>query len=974
MRPEKSPAVSAQQGAKTYRISSSVHLTQRQSDDGQPEGAFAKLGTNGRLFKLGAEEYFLLTKLDEGLRPERIAALFHAAFGKNVREDIIARFAKQMFGAGVLRLVTPEELDAAKAQDTETPPEPEPANTPAPTEQPDDPLDINDEVDDLERMVFGADAPIDDPAKEVSEDTPEETPDDTPEQAAEDKADAPDPVAEPAQDEPAKDTPPKGSAGPQGAPRFRTAEQKTAQPKAAPPSRSADPKIANRKVKFERNAGADDKVPSGSILRLFDPKGMHNLLWGLFGWTRHFSLLLYPLTVFALLVVFNRLTEFGLELMGSLQSFSRVGILLTSFLTVNLINTLVTGTVAQRRGARVRSFGLMFFLFIVPRFSVDLSRVQGLEKADKLAVYAASLKSRLFLFCAATIIWIVTRRSGTAIPDIALIVEFIAGLTFVMSAIPIFSGDGYKWLSTYFDQPFLRQRAFYQVFGTSKKIAERLPEPTPAERKVFTLYAVLAGLAMAALGSLLLIYVTTALEGRFGGTGLVLFAGLAVLCVVWMKFMTRGQMELRRAAFKEQMGEKMAERRAQKARPGAAAPTRAEDTVDAAPVATGRALVPTATRGTALVPGSKGEVGFPRGTAVGRPLPGVYADNAPKNRRRRWLTRLAMVCALGGLIYVGLLPYDYQVGGDFEILPESRTSVTVEVAGSVVEVLVEEGDVIEKGQLLARLSDHQPKFQYASAQAELEQAKGQLQKLLQGPLAEDVQVAREQVAAAEAELPFAKSQAERAEVLLERGAISDAEADRFRLAYVIAQQDLVTAQANLARTEAPSQPADIAIAEAQIAKIEAQLALAKTNLDRVTITAPVSGRVVTENADLVLGRYLDVGDLFVEIEDHTLGRAEVRVSETDIGLVTLGDTVRLKAWASTDNEWDGQVTVIAPLAEEEELGKVIRVITQFDNAEGFYRPGMTGFAKIHGAEMATWQAFTRLFDRFFRIEVWGWIP
>ena len=48
--------------------------------------------------------------------------------------------------------------------------------------------------------------------------------------------------------------------------------------------------------------------------------------------------------------------------------------------------------------------------------------------------------------------------------------------------------------------------------------------------------------------------------------------------------------------------------------------------------------------------------------------------------------------------------------------------------------------------------------------------------------------------------------------------------------------------------------------------------------------------------------------------------------------------------------------------------------TQFNNENGFFRPGMTGFAKIEGAEMPAWRAFTRLVDRFFRIEVWGWIP
>ena len=101
---------------------------------------------------------------------------------------------------------------------------------------------------------------------------------------------------------------------------------------------------------------------------------------------------------------------------------------------------------------------------------------------------------------------------------------------------------------------------------------------------------------------------------------------------------------------------------------------------------------------------------------------------------------------------------------------------------------------------------------------------------------------------------------------------------------------------------------------------------------------------------------------------------EVRISETDIGLVRVGNQIRLRAWAQTDLEWTGVVSSIAPVAEEERFGRVVRVRTEIAKDEGFFRPQMTGRAKIEGAEMRTWEAFTRMFDRFFRIEVWGWIP
>ncbi|MEC8794789.1 MAG: hypothetical protein VXX48_00575, partial [Pseudomonadota bacterium] len=157
-------------------------------------------------------------------------------------------------------------------------------------------------------------------------------------------------------------------------------------------ARLSDPRIANRKVKFARNRGGDEhKAPPGMI-RLFDPTGMLETLNDLFGWYRHVQWLLYPLVIFAALVMFNRMSEFGLGVSAGFQSVSRIGFMLISLLTVNFFGRLVVATVAHRHGAKIHDAGLTFLLFVIPRFAIDLSGVQKLEKEGKLAVYAAGLK------------------------------------------------------------------------------------------------------------------------------------------------------------------------------------------------------------------------------------------------------------------------------------------------------------------------------------------------------------------------------------------------------------------------------------------------------------------------------------------------------------------------------------------------------------------------------------------------------
>lgn len=910
---------------KTYRINPKVTVTRPEQGAGKV-AAFVKHSENGRLWKLGAEELFLLTELDTGKSAEAVATGFTAAFGKRVKPQVVQGFARQMLGAGVLRQVDEVAADAA--------PRPEPTAPPVTPDTADDidtgpaPREGDDTLSQLEDLVFGDDPQAGGAKPGGADDTSRAKPR-------------------------AKPAGPK----PDGAPKTRLfggAPENAA-------SGVADPTIANRQVKFERGAAASDtpaRMPG--LFHLFDPTALLGALSGLFGGWRRVSWLLYPMVLFAVLVVLHRPLDFAFGIAGSREIFTRLGFIVISVFTVNLFSTLVTGVVAQRQGAEVRSFGLMFLLFVLPRFAVDQLNVYRLEKPGKLAVFSSGLKARLFLFGLSTVLWVVTRRSGTMIPDFAVAVSLISAFTFLLSALPLLQGDGYRWLSTYYDQPMLRQRAFAYLLGRSEKLNERFGAPSRGEKWAFVSYGLGAVVVSGLILVLLSVVITRALEGRFGGTGVVMFAALVAVGLIWITVMKANQKKAGEAIVRAEIADKIAERHG----------AQGEST----------ALVPMDRPGGQLMPlgqRSGGALTRPAPTAIGAPsarqLTGVYADNAPQGPTR-WLLRLIGVAVLTAASYAAFLPYEYNVGGDFTILPDARSSVSARVAGELIEIYVSEGEVVEPFQVLARLSEAQPRFLVSSAEADLARAENRLKQLLNGPPEEDVLVAREQVRSAELALPFAQSQVERAENLLSRGAISAAEAERFQRAFVDAQQALNAANANLERVTAPATETEVAIAEAEVEKISAQLEFARIGLESVEIRAPVAGRVVTENVALTLGTFLDVGDLFVEIEDHEIARAEVSVSETDIGLVHIGDTVRLKAWASSEGERVGSVVALAPLAEDLDLGRIVRVKTQFENAGGFFRPGMTGFAKIEGEDMPVWQAFTRLFDRFFRIEVWGWIP
>lgn len=1095
---------------KRYRLSPDAKLTRAQAEEGAARHGFYKDAKSGRLFRLGPEEFFLLTQLERGRDFGEAAKAFRARFGTGVRETTIAGFAAQMVAAGVL-VETSEADEAQKNAPSETGAAEMPASK-ADAEAvlgavPGDELDAledvlptepsafdgpgDEDIEGLEELIFSGpasdaapsepdpspptpskasfraaaeaartaleaaresagqvkstaagetgsagSAPEETPVKPEPKDEPAATRDDT---APKDQATAkaPPPESAPAPDKTAGPPESGSSAKSKSQPFFRKTglhdgvsrkpapkeeasgarskenpkadrEPETPKPKGdAAPGARADKSVAARKMKFERNGDLKSEAPSNGIMKVFTPNGLYAVLNAVFGWLAWFKWLLWPLTLFAFMAVFTRLSEYGTSISnarGAIDLFWRLAI---SMVTVNFCTAFFTGWAIHRQGGKVPAFGVRMIFFVIPRFAIDESGVYKLPREGKLAVYSTTMRTRLFLFAAGTVFWAFTRHSQTVIPDMTLLVSQIALFTLVVTAFPLMSGDGYKYLTTFFRQDMLKQRAHAWLFKNNQsKMGFTFPDPSPGEKRVFLFYTVGSMLFLGLVLTFLFVWGSTALVGRYGGSGAAIFFALLAGIGFWVLSMKAKQEKAVEHGVKTAMAEKMAERGGSGAagfggggagfgagggfaggdgasgfaRPRGAGAFGGGAAMAGAPGASGaqgfgppsqsRAMVPVPQAGRALALGQSREL-----TKLGsRPLPGMYAENTSKSRRAKWISRFAMLAVVGALLYAAFQPYAFEVGGDFTILPDTRIEVGARVAGELVEIYMDEGDVVSEGDLLARMSDWEPRLEVEVRIAKLAQAEARLQDLLDGATAEEIAIAEENVARAEAELPFLRSQAERAEELFSRTAISQVEYERYRLEYETGQIDLRSAEAVLADVTAPPSAPDVAVAEAEIERLNAELGFYRDQLDKVELRATADGRIVTENVQLLRGKYLQVGELFVEIEDHEIARAEVLVSETDIGLVQVNDRVRLKAWAIPDEERIGTVVSIAPSAETEEFGRVVRVKTQFPNEQGFFRPEMTGFAKIEGAEMKTWEAFSRLIVRFFQIEVWGWIP
>lgn len=218
------------------------------------------------------------------------------------------------------------------------------------------------------------------------------------------------------------------------------------------------------------------------------------------------------------------------------------------------------------------------------------------------------------------------------------------------------------------------------------------------------------------------------------------------------------------------------------------------------------------------------------------------------------------------------------------LVARQKVQVFPQVSGyEITEILVEAGDQVEKGDVLARLSTDTLAAQLAQAEAEYQRARA------------GVGQARSNIDSAEASLTQAQTSLDRARRLREGGNASQSTLD-----------DAVAAEAN-ARAQAASARDGLAVAQAQLAQAEAARRIARLNLDRATILAPVPGLVVARNAELGALAGASAEPLFSLIADGAV-EMEAEVIETALRQLKMGDPAEISAAGL--GKVDGRVRLI----------------------------------------------------------------
>ena len=232
--------------------------------------------------------------------------------------------------------------------------------------------------------------------------------------------------------------------------------------------------------------------------------------------------------------------------------------------------------------------------------------------------------------------------------------------------------------------------------------------------------------------------------------------------------------------------------------------------------------------------------------------------------------------------------------------PDTTVEVKSKASGEILDLAVETGQVVKRGDLMVRVDPRIPRNAVAQAQADLE--------------------------VAQARLTNANSQKRRADELFKSQSITEQEHEQALL--------------------------DYANANAEVIRARVALDNAKDQLDDTNVRAPINGTIIekqVERGQVISSPTNDVGGgtVLLKMADLNLVQVRTLVDETDIGKVQPAMRATVTVDAFPNRPFAGTVLKIEPQAQTEQNVTMFPVLVRIDNKEGLLRPGMNSEVEIH---------------------------
>ena len=243
------------------------------------------------------------------------------------------------------------------------------------------------------------------------------------------------------------------------------------------------------------------------------------------------------------------------------------------------------------------------------------------------------------------------------------------------------------------------------------------------------------------------------------------------------------------------------------------------------------------------------------------------------------------------------------------IYPESEVKISPDVSGEIIDLYVQEGDTVKKGQLLVRINPDIYQTQLEQAKAGLNNAKASSANI------------QAQLLRTRANVELQSKNFEMQEKLYKEKVISQQEYNTAEAQYEMSRAELKAAEKQALASEYNTQ------------SVEASVNQAGKTYNRTSVVAPTDGVItglVSKRGERVVGTAQMAGTEMMRISDLSRMEVRVEVNENDIVRINVGDTAGIEVDAYDGRKFKGIVTQVANSSKNSAVAISTEQVTKYE--------------------------------------------
>ncbi|MBI5634408.1 MAG: HlyD family secretion protein [Nitrospirae bacterium] len=291
--------------------------------------------------------------------------------------------------------------------------------------------------------------------------------------------------------------------------------------------------------------------------------------------------------------------------------------------------------------------------------------------------------------------------------------------------------------------------------------------------------------------------------------------------------------------------------------------------------------------------------------------------------------------------------------GKVEVLPGFEVELSSELEGRIESFPVKEGDIVNKGDLIAMMANSDIKAKLRESEAELSVAGSKLKEIASGSREEEIKEAAASLESAKAAMEFERASRDRHSLLFVKGYIPREQLEEKERNLKVAISAVKKAEETKTLLEKGPKKETIGLYEEEIGRAKAAAQYYRKLLEKTYITAPIAGKVIRKYFQE--GESVTKDKALAAVADIAQLRINAEVDETDIGMVHPGDRAEIRSDTFAGEVFRGRVEEISDYAGIRKVKpndqaknldmKVVQVKIRLEDKTSL-KPGMTVDVKV----------------------------